>query len=167
MWVRRTHQLTCVFILIKSNRTILTWTNQQDRCIKSDPVSGSIFASLGSPCPTHSPQIRDKIHLQLDRILAWHWAPYSCLQLHSEEITHYRPYISSEIFVAVHFLLFHLVSCTQHHTLKGQADCLHVCRAWYNIIRVLLTKMFELYKHAESTKPDTDKWFALHSHRAQ
>lgn len=47
------------------------YTNLQDYCSESNPISGSIFASLGSPCPTHSPQIRDKIHLQLDRILAW------------------------------------------------------------------------------------------------
>lgn len=47
------------------------FTNLQNQCRDCDPFPDSISASLGSPCPTHSPQIRDTIHLQLDMILAW------------------------------------------------------------------------------------------------
>lgn len=46
-------------------------TNLQAHSRGSDPMSGSIFAILGSPCPTRRPDIQDTIQPHPDRILAW------------------------------------------------------------------------------------------------
>lgn len=56
-----------------------------------------------------------------------------------------RPYISSKIFVAVPFLCFYLVSCTQHHMLKGHSDCLSVYSTNFNdVISSNITDMKKL-----------------------
>lgn len=133
------------FTLKANNNQSGTYTDLQDDYSEGGPISGSIFASLGSPCPTHSLQMWDEVHLQLDRIRAWQWAPHSCLQLHSKEITCCGTYISSKTFAAVQFLSFHLVSHTKSHTLKGHVDCLSGCIAnCFDIISPHITKTTEI-----------------------
>lgn len=140
------------------------YTNLLDRGRKSGHDFGNISASLDSLYPTHSPQIWDTIHLQLDRILAWQWTRHSCLQLHSKEITCYRPYISGKIFVAVRFLGFHLVSCKQYHTLKGHPGSLSLYSVMLyhqSFFYCLRTNTWLVFYHTETRRSD------VHLRRAQ